>query len=305
MEASTRLLRDGICGLGAFHTYYNDNPAESVPYTGLLFSVSAREQHLKILTIELDLRWPLNLEDDSYVNVDTSIEVYTYDGQFQTAFSDESQWKLVANTTVVRNPLDVRAGAIIPADDFDTVTLEPNERKSFYITMKSPLIDFTSDKSKGSGKVAIENDDLSVYAGAGLTEYKFPSTVDTSIDPQFAGVIHYNRLLEECELRETTMITYQFMLKNPSATVMEQIANRTDQMINDLVRNDLDLREIHTVHELVKAQATTAQPADYNGMYVSFIILCIRYITCVTWSSFVSYRYAKTSHSYSTCELTN
>jgi hypothetical protein len=284
MEASTRLLRDGTCGLNAFNTYYNDNLAEIVPYTGLLFSVSAREQPLKILTLELDLRWPLNLEDDS----DASIEVYTYDGgQFQTVFSDDSQWKLVANTTVVRNPLGARAGAIIPTADFDTVTLEPNERKSFYITMKSPLIDFTSDKSKVIGNVATENDDLSVYVGAGLREYKFPSTVDTLIDPQFAGVIHYNRLLDECELRETTTIIYQFLLKNPSATILKQIANRTDQMINDLVRNDMDLAEIHTVHELAKAQATTAQPVEYNGMCHPFNnIVCIRdvtlrYVTCV------------------------
>jgi hypothetical protein len=249
----------GICGLDTFNTKFNDI-LEIPPYLGILFSVKSRAQPLEILTLELDLR----LEDDS----DTSIEVYTYDGLFDQVFSDASKWKQVANTNVVRNPQGAGAGALIPVADFDTITLGPNERVSFYITMKSPLIDFNVDVFMKPGKVAIENDDLSVFVGSGLTEYKFPSEVDTLLDPQFAGVIHYKRTLETCDVRETTTVTYQFLVMDPlDANVLDITAARTNQKINYLLRDDNNLRAMQAEHELVKMADATAYPVEYYGMY--------------------------------------
>jgi hypothetical protein len=262
MEAAgNRLLepQDDICGLDTFNTKFNDIP-EIPPYLGILFSVRSRAQPLEILTLELDLR----LEDDS----DTSIEVYTYDGLFDQVYSHESTWKQVANTNVVRNPQGAGAGALIPVADFDTITLGPNERVSFYITMKSPLIDFNVDVWMKPGQLAIENDDLSVFVGSGLTEYKFPSSLDTLLDPQFAGVIHYKRTLETCDIREITTVTYQFLVQIPlDASVLDIITTRTDEKINDLLRNDQNLREIQTVHELSKMADATAYPVEYYGTY--------------------------------------
>jgi hypothetical protein len=279
-----RLLQDDICGLDTFGTEYNDIP-EIPPYLGILFSVKARAQPLEILTLELDLR----LEDDS----DTSIEVYTFDGLFQTVFSDESKWTPVANTNVVRNPQG--SGAVIPVADFDTVTLAANERKSFYITMKSPLIDFKAGAFMRVGTLATENDDLSVYVGSGLTEYKFPSDVDSLLDPQFAGVIHYKRTLEACEVREVTTITYQFLLKNPlSTSVLDTIATHANQKIDELLREDLDLREVQTVHALAKMADATAIPVEYYGryhiVYTCVLRACYRYTerTMLTLSSILS-----------------
>jgi hypothetical protein len=249
----------GICGLDTFNTKFNDIP-EIPPYLGILFSVKSRAQPLEILTLELDLR----LEDDS----DTSIEVYTYDGLFDLVFSDASKWKQVANTNVVRNPQGAGAGALIPVADFDTITLEPNERVSFYVTMKSPLIDFNVDVFMKPGKLAIENDDLSVFVGSGLTEYKFPNEVDTLLDPQFAGVIHYKRTLETCDVLEITTVTYQFLVMDPlDANVLDIIAARTNQKINDLLRDDTILRDMQAVHELVKTADATAYPVEYYGTY--------------------------------------
>jgi hypothetical protein len=248
-----------ICGLDTFNTKYNDIP-EIPPYLGILFSVKSRAQPLEILTLELDLR----LEDDS----DTSIEVYTYDGIFDLVFSDASKWKQVANTKVVRNPRGAGAGALIPVADFDTITLGPNERVSFYITMKSPLIDFNVDVFMKPGKLAMENDDLSVFVGSGLTEYKFPSEVDTLLDPQFAGVIHYKRTLETCDIREITSVTYQFLVKDPlDASVLDIIATSTNQKINDFLRDSNYLSDMQDVHELVKMADATAYPVEYYGTY--------------------------------------
>lgn len=252
-------LQDDICGVDTFNTKYNDIP-EIPPYLGILFSVRSRAQPLEILTLELDLR----LEDDS----DTSIEVYTYDGIFDIVFSDASKWKQVANTKVVRNPRGAGAGALIPVTDFNTITLGSNERVSFYITMRSPLIDFNVDVFMKPGQLAIENDDLSVFVGSGLTEYKFPSEVDTLLDPQFAGVIHYKRTLETCGIREITAVTYQFLVMDPlNASVLDIIAARTDQKINDLLRNNENILEMQTIHELTKMADAAAYPVDYYGTY--------------------------------------
>jgi hypothetical protein len=260
-------LNDDICGLDTFNTKYNEIP-EIPPYLGILFSVKSRGQPLEILTLELDLR----LEDDS----DTSIEVYTFDGLFTTIFSDASRWKQVANTNVVRNPRGTGAGALIPVADFDTITMGPNERKSFYITMKSPLIDFNAHAFQRTGELATENDDLSVYIGSGLTEYKFPSEVGTVLDPQFAGVIHYKRTLETCDIREITTVTYHFLLRDPvDVSVLDIIVARTDQKIDDLLRSDHNLLEIQTLHELTKMADATAYPVEYYGAYRLIVNECV------------------------------
>jgi hypothetical protein len=261
-----------VCGLDTFNTKYNDIP-EIPPYLGILFSVKSRAtQPLEILTLELDLR--LEDHDDS---ADTSIEVYTYDGIFDRVFSDASKWKQVANTKAVRNPRGAGAGALIPVADFDTITLGPNERVSFYITMKIPLIDFNVDVFMKPGQLAIENDDLSVFVGSGLTEYKFPSEVDTLLDPQFAGVIHYKRTLETCDLREITAVTYQFLVRDPlDASVLDIIATSTNQKINDYLRDSPYLRDhMQAVHELVKMADATAYPVEYYGTY--------HFSKCVFW----------------------
>jgi hypothetical protein len=193
----------------------------------------------------------------------------TFDGNFFTVFSDQGLWTKVADTKVVRNPSG--NGAIIPASDFGIlapVTVGTNQRKSFYVTMQSPLIDIYAEAQQYTGNLQMEGDNSIVYIGAGFTTTNtpWPQAVDTLIAPQFAGVIHYKRTTEECDVRETTDITYEFLLRGKvDAAVLSHIAWSTDNKIDTILRNDLTLRELQIEHEIAKVGPASSFPVVYYG----------------------------------------
>ena len=197
-----RLLQQEQCG--SFQQLNSTYNAENAipPYTGVMFEVFAKV-NMEILTLELDIRFENGVED-------LSIEVYTKEGAFSAFVNDESAWEKVADTTMVPAPEGV--GAIIPVEAFSTVAMPRRTKRSFYLTMKGPYIDFTAYALQKTGEIYIKGGDFDILVGSGLTEYKFPEEIDRILDPQFAGIVHYRLVSNECgEFASEATIEYRFL----------------------------------------------------------------------------------------------
>jgi hypothetical protein len=185
------------------------------------------------------------------------VEVYAYSGRFDLIYNDPNYWTLVANTTAVPAPEGV--GAIIPVHDFDTVSIGKLERKSFYITMKNPILTYNVDALVKTDEVALQTPDMDLLTGVGFDEYKFPETFSTLVDPQFTGVIHYARKSTCGQVSST--VDFEFVLdEDLRIGVMEDLARKVDAAVTDIMQKDSGLQVLQETHGLKKdgdAQAAT------------------------------------------------
>lgn len=174
-----------------------------------MFTVRTLSKSLSITTFELDIRTDI-------AGSNLAVEVYTLVNGYTDVYSIESSWTLVANTEVVPVPGSTSNSVLIPVQDFTKTFMFANELRSFYITMQKPYIESTVNALIGSGETAVENDVLRIDVGSGLATYKFPSTIDTTIAPQFAGIIHYEEdTAEACaapSIETKLSIDYKFLV---------------------------------------------------------------------------------------------
>lgn len=242
-----------MCSINrSFNTTYNDN--EKVPsYTGLMFEVTAIGDPLRVLTLELDLR----LENAT----DLSVEVYTRQGHFADVFDQPDAWDLVADTEVV---LSADGGGIIPAQRFLPVRIGANQRQSFYVTMKEPLLDHTVYALQKTGEIQTRGDDLQVFVGAGLTEYKFPAKLDDILNPMFAGVIHFEKEYDCAkEPMSTTTLDFPFLFEK-SASDMGDLTGLLNEVVDGLLKDDYELKTFVSQYGLKKQDAGATEAVSYT-----------------------------------------
>lgn len=222
-----------MCSLNrSLNTTFNDN-VDVIPFTGIMFEVTAISQPLNILTFELDMR----LENAS----DLSVEVYSRRGYFADVFNQPDEWRMIASTEVI--PIYGGVGAIIPVHDFAPVHIEANQRQSFYITAKQSILDHNVDALQKTGEVQMRNEDLQLFVGAGLTEYKFPSGLARFNSPMFAGIIHYEKE-NACANNPTitTTLTIPFLFE-VSPSRMLDVTQSISETVNRLLVDDQLLKE--------------------------------------------------------------
>jgi len=142
-----RRLQEDCTKLNELNTTFNDN-VDVLPYVGIMFQFRTKNQPIDIRTLELDIRF-----NDL---TDHSIEVYTSKGSFGFIVNQPQAWDVVAATEIVPNPSGV--GAIIPVNDFRTVSMEAEELRSFYVTMKGPWLDYTVNAMQKTTDIALSND---------------------------------------------------------------------------------------------------------------------------------------------------
>jgi hypothetical protein len=247
----TRQLQAGQCAVNtALNTTHNAHP-DIVPYVGIMFSIFSKNP-LEILTMELDIQF-----GDS---TDLSVEVYTYGGRYDLVYNDPSVWRMIANTTAVPAP-EGGTGVIVPVNEFDTVSMGRMERRSFYITMKSPILDYNVAALAKTNEVALQTPDMDLLVGVGFSEYKFPEAIDPLVDPQFTGVIHYARKAA-CADKVSTSVDYLFILDEQLRTeVWRDLTRFVDAAVIDIMLQDSGLQIFQEMHDLKKdvdfAQTTT------------------------------------------------
>ena len=171
-------------------------------YAGIMFDVFSGGAELDVLTMEFDV----HLSDVNNMGV----KVYTKEGNFKQAIGNQSAWELVADTTLVTAP-EGGGGVIVPFQDFTTIRMQPRERRSFYISMMEKVINSPAMALQKTGDFAHKGDDMDFFVGVGFNENGFPAEADTVVDPQFAGVIHYERK-ESCRASVTnTFARFHFL----------------------------------------------------------------------------------------------
>ena len=184
------------------------------PVFGYMFTV-ATQVEIEVLTFTVDARLDL-LKDGGTMD----IEVYTKPGGFTLTgqpslyLSDPGLWTQVAKAEAVAAPAG--NGIMIPPSAFTPVRLPEATRHSFYITMKGPYLDFTVNAFSNLDEVFVRNDDLTLYVGGGLSDYYFPPALNRTVDPQFAGAIHYEKIGKCDELTTTTSVEYRFIFSKNS-----------------------------------------------------------------------------------------
>jgi hypothetical protein len=248
-----RQLQTDQCAVNiALNTTYNANK-DVVPFVGIMFSVFAKTP-IDILSMELDIRFGNS--------TDLSVEVYSYSGRYELIYNDPTYWTLVANTTAV--PAPEGTGVIIPVGYFDTVSIGQLERQSFYITMKSPILQYNVAALVKTDEVALQTLDLDLLAGIGFTEYKFPEEISTLVDPQFTGVIHYTRK-NACGQVSST-VDYEFVLDEElRAGVLEDLARKVDAAVTDIMQKDSGLQVLQEIHSLKKDGDALAATDLFKG----------------------------------------
>jgi hypothetical protein len=103
----------------------------------------------------------------------------------------------------------------------------------------------------------MENDVLRIDVGSGLATYKFPSSFDTTIAPQFAGIIHYEIDTAEACLEPTTdtkfSIDYKFLVNASGLdpTVIMKFNNETKSFFDGQMEDEVGyLREYRLKYQL-------------------------------------------------------
>jgi hypothetical protein len=230
--------------------------------TTRMFTMRSKSIPIQIRTFELDVR---NVGDDQTLEV----EVYTVPSSYSTIVGDPTAWVQVANTKAV--PVPGGGGILIPAPDFSSVSMQPNELRSFYITMKGPYLDSTAFALDKTGETDHDYDAFSIYVGAGLSEYKFPNSSDRTIDPKFAGVIYYDT--EDCpaETVLTTRFSYRFLIDDPGNdnTMVTNVTDKIGEILNKAVAdNDGLLHDFVLEHalEIVGSPQTESTRQDQGTL---------------------------------------
>jgi hypothetical protein len=256
-----RQLQTGQCDVNtALNTTYNPNPAV-IPYVGIMFSIFSRKP-FEILTMELDIRF------GNSTDLDLSVEVYTYKGRYEIIFDDPSVWTLIANTTLV--PAPEGTGAIIPVGDFDTVSMGKLERRSFYITMKSAIMDYNVAALAKTDEIALQNPDMDLLVGVGFSEYKFPEAIDTLVDPQFTGVLHYTKKSTCGEVSST--VDYEFILDEQlRIETLGDLTTLIDAAVADIMLQDSGLIAFQEIHALQKDGDSQTTTELYTGKSYSML----------------------------------
>jgi hypothetical protein len=269
----------------ALNTTYNHDERNS-PYVGIMFEIFPR-MDLELLTIEFDVRIP---EDER--DVDLSVEVYTMPGSFEILKAYESdRWTLVTETKAALLPGG--GGAIIPAQAFNALAISARERRSFYVTMKKPYLDYNVMALDKTGELQMRTRELDLLVGVGLNEYKFPGDFDRTLDPQFAGVLHV-RSTSKCTatplLLSTTMVDYDFLLNQKmTATIMSDYNEYMDDAITNLMQTSSALLNYKDNFALKYIKPIRTIRMDYEGTMNDDSLYCCFLTRWRGYSRFLSH----------------
>lgn len=207
---------------------------------GTMFTLIVKER-LELLSMEFDVNGDITGDED------LSVQVYYKEGDFSGATNDKEKWTQLADTVFFLAP-DGK-GAIIPANDFTKLDVEPQQMYSIYLTFQTDAIKIKSS-NRLIGEKSKSSDVLDLYVGVALDDGPFPSSLGRASD--FSGVFNYRTLLP-CPraLMETSVKMLFAINKNPEAETMIELADAVEGAITALSILDPTLIRYQKFHELV------------------------------------------------------
>jgi len=250
-SASRQLLREEVtklqgdtCSLTtSLRTGYKGWSSAS----GIMFTVQPSIFDVELLTLEFPTFENFG-SDSSDPTAARKVKVYYRLGDFSNFLNDPSAWTLLADTSAQLTPpvpapgsADVEGldmGAIVPADEFESVTLKAGQKYAIYIqgaeTEANPKETLLKVKPADGlvGDIYTKNDSLEVSTGVRLKGSPFPSKFSEAAD--FNGILHY-RVEKSCKdgtMFTITEIPLEFAVnKDPNSDVMGKVRKAVDETV--------------------------------------------------------------------------
>ena len=131
--------------------------------------------HITILSFDIHVR------SDNLI----SVEVYSKEGSHVGYETDSEAWGQLISKGYLYGQ-GVFSRTTIPQVSFEPVDIDQNQKRAFYITLKTPDLRYTNGKS--FGEVIASDSNLKVFSGSGMATYKFRNPIRNRV---FNGVVHY------------------------------------------------------------------------------------------------------------------
>jgi hypothetical protein len=212
--------------------------------TGTMFTIQPTEA-LEMLTLEFDA---------FELAKDLRVQVYYRKGEYHDVVNDPQKWTKLADSVAQLAP-DFR-GAIIPTNDFRSVSLDPGETYAIYLHFQIGTAMRIRSSDKLIGEMYESNEMLQMFVGVSLNDGPFPDTIDQAAD--FSGIIHY-RIRGPCEaIRTTTDVELEFAVnEDPEADIMAALSDAVEGAITALMMLNPNLIRYKRFHllELVEVES--------------------------------------------------
>jgi hypothetical protein len=219
---------------------------------GAMFTVRSKSAPLKLVTLAFS-----TLDVPGAGNVE--VTVYTKLGDYTGHENSPSVWTLISEATLVASPQGT--GTIIPQANFEPVTMEPDQVRAFYVTLKTMDLRYAIDKRR-IGDVAQQDDYLEIRVGAGLLEYPFSIFL---FEPRlFGGTFHYAVLVDCKDLLQVSRVPLEFVLRRDEVFNATEVQSQVDVALKasiiDLIGTDQLLQDYKTFYELELIYVTSTFP---------------------------------------------
>ena len=139
--------------------------AESTGSYGNMFDVKTKASSIKIVTIEFY----------TDMTFEVGYEVWTRPDTFIGYLGDYDAWEKIAQGTIRGNGKNV--GTEIPKGAFQPVEMGAFESRAFYVTLTTPDMRYAHGNGTAFAytdyQVDVENDDIQIYEGIGVSSYPF------------------------------------------------------------------------------------------------------------------------------------
>ena len=224
---------------------------------GTMFTVDVKEP-IDLLGLEFDA---YDYDVDGVVLADLSVEVFYRQGDYSGVTSDPSQWIELTNSEMYLEPNG--EGAIIPSQNFNSVTLEAGSTYSFYLSFQTSGVLKIQNSKKMIGDIYERDDALDLMVGVSLDDGPFPESFYQPAD--FGGRLHYRSLRSCTRALTTTNVELQFAINNdPEEEYMNALATAVENAMSALSILNPDLVR-YTQNHLLELQQVTPHFQGRSG----------------------------------------
>lgn len=241
---------------------------------GTMFTVQSQDDPISVATMEISAT-PLAEQMD--------VEIYTKVGDYQGFENEASQWTQVVATTVT--PARDGRGTIIPANAFSGFTMNPNELRSFFVSLKTSDLRYKRGGDYKTGQTFLSDGYLSMNVGIGIGSagFGFGSVFP---DRMFTGIIHYTHATDCDAPSGKSLVTYSFHARPKTGSASrEVITNSVNMVVGDAVESVLNtkvpsLRDDHSISfEQVETVSSAKQGKSFKGVCHQPLELFSLYLT--------------------------
>lgn len=231
--------------------------------SGALFMVQSFGNSLDIVTVEFSVN-PIDTSD-------VQVQVFSRIGDFVGFNNKPDAWKLAANTTI--QPSQYGLGTIIPVSSFQSITMQPQELRAFYVVLTTPVLQFTKAPPQASlGDVYQFDKILSVSVGAALPRYFGNDLIKDRI---FNGRLHYTTKLKCVNAEVPTTVVYSFLVEKSAvdASFLSKLQNALETVLVGIFQSSTSFQQYKQQGRLT-LESIQASPATYNGKFM-FLTVCM------------------------------